>query len=703
MTIFSVAPFVAALLSLLLAAGSVLQAKPSRVRWLFFAGMVILGIDSLITGVSHRATLLPETLRWLTLGLVAKSFLPAAWLAFSLMYSRGDSRASLARWRIPLAVFGVLPIGLSIGFRDQLLQVATAGPAGEAIVLRYGPAARILNVVLLVALVLILRNLEQTFRSAIGTMRWRIKYIILGLAVIFGAHLYVRSQAILFSTHNTALAGVEPSALLIGCVLLALAYARAGFAEAEVYPSRAALRSSLTVLLAGGYLFVVGVLAQVVKRFGGAEGFQFQAFVVLVGMVGLAVLLLSDRVRQRIHAFVVRNFRRARHDSARIWTQLSRRLGAVKDEAGLCAAASRLSSETFDVLSATVWLLDGQKSRLVVGASTAPQSGHPDGSGPPGTASGAVAAGLQARSSPFDLESVSEAWAEEMRRLNPATFQTGGHRWCVPLRAGDECLGALVLADRVNGAPYTVEEVELLGCIADQVTSVLLNLRLAGEVARARELEAFRTMSAFFVHDLKNAAASLNLMLRNLPVHFDDPAFREDALRGVGNTARRIDEMIGRLSALRQRPDFRPVDTDLNELVSETIGRVDEMPGVELTQELQPLPRILADREQIQSVVTNLLLNARDAVAPGGRIQVRTERQESRVVLSIADNGCGMSPEFVQGSLFRPFQSTKKNGLGIGMFQSRMIVEAHRGSIQVDSEPGRGTTVRVSLPAREAP
>ena len=105
---------------------------------------------------------------------------------------------------------------------------------------------------------------------------------------------------------------------------------------------------------------------------------------------------------------------------------------------------------------------------------------------------------------------------------------------------------------------------ELLQCIADQVTSVLLNLRLANEVARARELEAFRTMSAFFVHDLKNAAASLNLMLKNLPVHFDDPAFREDALRGVGNTARRIDEMIApaerpaaaaRLQARRSRSE----------------------------------------------------------------------------------------------------------------------------------------------------
>ena len=180
--------------------------------------------------------------------------------------------------------------------------------------------------------------------------------------------------------------------------------------------------------------------------------------------------------------------------------------------------------------------------------------------------------------SPFDLEEVNEPWAEELRQLNPTTFPNGGHRWCVPLRTGEQSLGALVLADRVNGADYTVEELELLQCIADQMTSVLLNLRLASEVARARELEAFRTMSAFFVHDLKNAAASLNLMLKNLPVHFDDPAFREDALRGVGNTARRIDEMIARLSALRQRPDFKPVEADLNALVSEAVDRLDGMP-----------------------------------------------------------------------------------------------------------------------------
>jgi putative PEP-CTERM system histidine kinase len=228
-----------------------------------------------------------------------------------------------------------------------------------------------------------------------------------------------------------------------------------------------------------------------------------------------------------------------------------------------------------------------------------------------------------------------------------------------------------------------------------------LNLRLGGEVARAKELEAFRTMSAFFVHDLKNTASSLNLMLKNLPVHFDDPAFRQDALRGIGNTARRIEEMIARLSELRRRPESTRVDADLNQLVAEALDRANGAANVEVTRELQPLPAILADREQLQSVVTNLVLNARDALGSGGAITVRTESRGERVLLSVMDNGCGMSPAFLSESLFRPFQSTKKKGLGIGLFQSRAIVHAHGGGIHVESELGKGTTFVVSLPVKQ--
>jgi putative PEP-CTERM system histidine kinase len=703
MDIFSLLPFAAASFCLLLAVASVLRRKPSPATWSLFAGMTALAADSVCTGLSLRSTEVSGVLRWLTFALVAKAFLPLTWLGFSLTYSRGDYRELLARWRLPLALVGLLPIGLALVFREQLLQVVPVGPTGEVLQLRFGPIAKTLNVLLLVAFVLVLVNLEQTFRSAVGTMRWRIKYVVIGLAVIFGVHFYVQSQAILYSAYDVALSGVESSALLIGCLLLALAYARNGLAEIEVFPSRAVMRSSVTVLIVGAYLFIVGVLAQIVKRFGGAESFQFQAFVVLLGTAGLVVMLLSDRFRRRIHAFVGRHFRKAQHDSVGVWTEASRRLASVKDQAGLCVESARLIAETFDVLSVQVWLVDQHDQRLTLGASTAPQPLSPVSGRSTATPSAAAAAAFLTRTSPFDLESVDEAWAEELRQLNPQVFAAkGGNRWCVPLRTGEQSLGALVLADRVSGAPYTAEELELLACIGGQITSVLLNLRFANEVIEAKELEAFRTMSAFFVHDLKNAAASLNLMLKNLPVHFDDPAFREDALRGISNAARRIDALITRLSALRRGPRVEPVEADLNHLIAEAVDKIGPMPNLELTQDLRTLPRIMADPEQIQSVITNLLLNARDAVAPGGRIAVRTDHRDGRVVLSVIDDGCGMSRTFLKESLFRPFQSTKKQGLGIGMFQSRVIVEAHRGSIQVESDTGKGTTVRVSFPVRDA-
>jgi putative PEP-CTERM system histidine kinase len=697
MQFFSILPFAAAILALLLALTSQLRQKRSHATWFFFAGMALLSIDSLLSALTLYATGSSELLRYLTIGFIVKSFATVVWLGFSLTYSRRDYRESLARWSVPLIAIALLAIGLALGFHHALLEVGQEGSAGDELKLHLSSVGKLWNLALLAAAVWILMNLEQTFRSAVGTMRWRIKFIVLGVAVIFSTQLFVNSQALLFSSYDLHWLGVESSALLIGCVFLVVAYVRTGLAEIDVYPSRAVLRSSFTVLLVGGYFFIVGILANVVRRFGGVESFQVEAFVVLLGISGLALLLLSDRLRQHIHKFVARHFARAQHDSVRVWTEFSKRLSNVQDETSLCTVSAKLVSETFQILSVTIWLRDEHREEFAVGASTAPK--HRDATAEsPRPLSGALRDALRVRSSPFDLERISEPWADEVRQLNPTSFPNGGNRWCVPLVAGEQCLGALVLADRVNGADYTLEELQLLQCIADQVTSVLLNLRLANEVAHAKEMEAFRTMSAFFVHDLKNAAASLNLMLKNLPMHFDDATFREDALRGIGNTTRRIEKMIAELSTLRQRPALNPVDADVNQLVREVLQTLDG--SVELTSELEPLPHIHADREQIQSVVTNLVLNARDALGAGGHIGVRTQHIGDSVVLTIVDNGCGMSAGFMKDSLFRPFQSTKKKGLGIGMFQSQRIIEAHGGSIHVKSEEGKGSAFRVSLPLK---
>jgi len=257
----------------------------------------------------------------------------------------------------------------------------------------------------------------------------------------------------------------------------------------------------------------------------------------------------------------------------------------------------------------------------------------------------------------------------------------------------------MVLADRVKGASYSYEEHDLLRCIADQLAAALLNGALAEQLRQAAELEAFQTMSTFFVHDLKNAANSLNLMLQNLPVHFDNPEFRADALRGIGNTVDGINLLIVKLAAFRRNLRIEAVETDLDHLVGGTIETLQaDLAGIEFSRHACSLPKLGIDPEGIRSVVTNLLINACEAVGANGRVRVETETEDHHVILSVSDNGHGMSAEYVANDLFRPFRSTKSQGLGIGMFQCRMIVEAHQGSIHVESKPGTGTTFRVSLP-----
>ena len=300
----------------------------------------------------------------------------------------------------------------------------------------------------------------------------------------------------------------------------------------------------------------------------------------------------------------------------------------------------------------------------------------------------------------MNLNTAKEDWATEFRRANPDQFpRQEGNRLCLPLVAKTQVVGLLNVGDRVSGTPFSIEDLELLKCIADQIAGSLLALRLARRLLEAKEMDAFQTMAAFFVHDLKNTASSLSLMMQNLPAQFDNPDFRQDALRAVSKGVGRLNDLIARLGSLRQSAQIQPVSSDLCAVIAATLDGIPMPSGVTLTRHLVPVPMVPIDPAQMQKVVTNLVINAQESMRGPGEIVVSTARQDSSIVLSVRDNGSGMSPEFVRRSLFRPFQTTKKTGLGIGMFHCRMIVEAHAGRIEVETEEGKGSSFRVILPS----
>ncbi|PYK70118.1 MAG: hypothetical protein DME42_13210, partial [Verrucomicrobia bacterium] len=157
-----------------------------------------------------------------------------------------------------------------------------------------------------------------------------------------------------------------------------------------------------------------------------------------------------------------------------------------------------------------VWLFDDEKRKLRREASTSRARGIDAEEMIEFTAEDEGITGMRKA---FDLERIKEPWGQTLREASKTQFSEGGNRVVVPLLASDRYIGLIILGDRVNGIPYTVEELELLECIGDQVASSLLNLRLAKQIMLGKELEAFQTISAFFVHDLKNAASTLKLTL----------------------------------------------------------------------------------------------------------------------------------------------------------------------------------------------
>jgi putative PEP-CTERM system histidine kinase len=680
---------VTALLCAGLAAGVVWRDRRSFVPQAFGLGMAILAAEAAVTALgaetrSFTARLVAERLR-----LLATALLPWAWLRFSLAFGRSDYHAFLRRWRPVVWMSLLLPSLLALLIGHHVF-TGIVQPAPGRWLLALGWAGYLFHLVFLAGAVLVLANLERTLRASTGSMRWFMKYMVLGVGGLFAARIYTSSQALLFRSVDTNLHQIDSAALLVAGGLMAVSLLRSRLRAADVYVSQSVLYNSMTALLVGVYLLVVGVLAKAVVVFGGVQALPLVTFAVFLGLVGLAGLLLSDRLRAAVRGFVTRNFRRPQYDYRKEWTAFTRATTTLIDTRALCTAVAARVSETLRVPSVTVWLLEeGEPAGgIVLGGSTiysdAEAASWLDRHGP------ALAGLLRERPGPLDLHELPPG---EPAGPLPATDM----RYALALTSAGEELGFMVLGGR-PGEPLTVEDLDLLKTLSDQAAGSILGLRLSGRLLKTKEMEAFQSLSAFFVHDLKNLASKLSLTLQNLPVHYDDPEFRRDLLATIQRSVAKIDDMCTRLSPLSRTLELQRASDDLTEMVGAAIAGLDGSLKAEVIQELRPTRPVAMDTEQMQKVVLNLVLNANDAVREGGHIRVATGEADRWVFFSVTDDGCGMSAAFMARSLFKPFRTTKNHGLGIGLFHSKTIVEAHRGRIEVESQEGKGTTFRVLLP-----
>jgi len=208
------------------------------------------------------------------------------------------------------------------------------------------------------------------------------------------------------------------------------------------------------------------------------------------------------------------------------------------------------------------------------------------------------------------------------------------------------------------------------------------------------------------VHEIKNMSFRLRLLLSNLDGDWEDPEFRRTVRDLLASSVERLEEIAGRFVAHEEAVLIK-VELDVNDLLREVAqrpsrrsGRGGRGPGLSLA--LGEAPRIWGDPYYLADAVASLIDNAFEASAPDGKVLVRSYAARSRrgrTVIEIIDNGAGMTPEFLRDRLFQPFQTTKPQGVGLGLATAGQIVRFHRGTIRILSHPGGGTLVRLSFPA----
>lgn len=232
--------------------------------------------------------------------------------------------------------------------------------------------------------------------------------------------------------------------------------------------------------------------------------------------------------------------------------------------------------------------------------------------------------------------------------------------------------------------------------------------RLRGMIARESEqkqFESFARLSAVLTHDLKNAILSLSFLVTNMERKFDREGFKEDAMRTLSDSVGNLKNLVSKLSDPRSSSTderkFEELGPIVERVLSRTADRLAER--YQVSTEIGTGITATVNANALERVIENLVINALEAMPEGGKLEVALVREGDKAIISVADSGSGMSEDYVRNHLFQAFATTKRKGVGLGLFACKEIIEQHKGKIEVNSREGEGSTFRIVLPFQSAP
>jgi signal transduction histidine kinase len=282
---------------------------------------------------------------------------------------------------------------------------------------------------------------------------------------------------------------------------------------------------------------------------------------------------------------------------------------------------------------------------------------------------------------------------------------------CIPLMARDELIGIMNLGKKKSGDMYSHEDLDLLTHFAAQASIALENARLYQDMQRTQQLmrrsdrmASLGSLTAGLAHEIRNPLVTVKTFLDLFPERYKDKEFRVDFLKLTSSELDRIANLMSELLdfAKPKKPKFQKADVNL--VLEEVINLITveaRKRDIALDIDIRETLEATFDVDQMKQVFLNIFLNAIDAISAHGRISITSRSIRKNGVdyaqVEIADTGKGIPKKIVE-SIFDPFFTTKGKGAGLGLSISHQIVQEHHGTMEVESQPKKGTTFFVNIP-----
>lgn len=627
---------------------------------------------------------------------LALSAIPLLWLAFSLVFAREDYKASISRYRIGLALAiltALFFVAMSLKYHFFVLEKHDDG--GVHIFLSRLGQYFLLYLIVISAMTMI--NFESTYRAGLGIYRRKLQGAVLSQAFLLVMTLISCSLVLLGGEINRQYIAVFSLLTAFSFGLIMVYFLRYESQQSGVFVRTQAAYSSIGIIVIGFYLVLAGAIGKIIQLIGGDVRLFVSVLAAMLVFLALLALLLSRSIKERIKTAVDRTFYSGQLDFEEDLAGFSEDIATIFDPEELTEKILALLRDRVGIGKLYLFYTDTNQNALVM-ISPRHDDTFEDFTIP---VNGYFADWIYRHGEAIITEELKRRISREQHHLRELeVIEKRDIAIALPLIAKRRLVGLMFLGPKASNQPFQHQEIQFISSIGHQFALALFSARLSEELMAARQIESFHKFTAFVLHDLKNSVSMLSMLLQNYEANMDNPEFQKSAMTTIHGAVKRMQRVIEKLQTGDREERFSFCDCNLSKIILSLEKRLElaDIDNVEYEHSLDMDKPVNCDPDKLEEVLRNLVLNALEAMKNGGRLSLRTFEQDNRAVLEVSDTGEGMSPEFVSKKLFKPFSTTKKKGLGIGLFQSREWIEKMNGKIVVKSNPGQGTTFSLLLP-----